>query len=642
MKQFLNVINRDEAEARFRSALQLAALGDETVTLAESLGRVLAADVSAPVNVPSFDRSNYDGFAVQAADTFGATEEEPRRLKLLPEVIAAGATPRSEALAGSAISIATGGVIPRRANSIVMVEHAEIIENELLVRKAVSPGFGVAFAGSDIAAGEIVLRVGDELTSRETGVLAAIGIDRVAVWRRPLVGVISTGDELLAPGEPMRPGGVYDSNNRILSDAIIEAGGQSQEYGVFPDDLEQLRGVLAAAIHECDIVLLSGGTSKGEGDLCYHAVRELTDPGVLAHGVALKPGKPVCLAAHGTKPVVVLPGFPTSAIFTFHEFVAPLIRIYAGKSTSAVNRTDASMAVKVNSEIGRTEYLLVSLVRKASSNESETELAAYPMGKGSGSVTTFSRADGFVVIDRHREIVEANSTVSVQLLGRTRIADLVVIGSHCIGLDFLLAELNRRGVKSKLLNVGSTAGLNAVKRGECDIAGIHLLDLVTGIYNKPFLSDDVELIAGYGRSQGLLHRIDDSRFMQREGKQAVLQAATDTQCVMVNRNQGSGTRILIDQLLGDLRPVGYESAARSHYAVAAAVAQGRVDWGIAIEVAAKQAGLAFLPISDEQFDFAIAAARRNTPAVQAFVDLLNETSIQQRLAELGFAIGGSK
>jgi putative molybdopterin biosynthesis protein len=185
----------------------------------------------------------------------------------------------------------------------------------------------------------------------------------------------------------------------------------------------------------------------------------------VAHGVALKPGKPICLAATRGRPVVVLPGFPTSAIFTFHEFVAPVLRAQAGRGSEQRMTVAARLAVKVNSEIGRTEYLLVGLVETADELGPDTSLAAYPMGQGSGSVTTFSRADGFTTIGRHEEIVEAGTVVDVQLLGRElQLADLVVIGSHCIGLDYLLGELQQRGVRSKFLAVGSLAGLEAAKR----------------------------------------------------------------------------------------------------------------------------------------------------------------------------------
>src|SRR4030095_1283902 len=259
------------------------------------------------------------------------------------------------------------------------------------------------------------------------------------------VAILSTGDEIIAPGEPMQPAKVYDSNAQILADAVRELGGEPLLLGITGDNLTELRERLDMAIGSADIVLLSGGTSKGAGDLSYRVVTELSDPGIVAHGVALKPGKPICLAATRGRPVVVLPGFPTSAIFTFHEFVAPVLRLLAGRGAQERTVVPARLAVKVNSEIGRTEYLLVGLVE--TSNE---ELAAYPMGQGSGSVTTFSRADGFATIGRHQEIIEAGTAISVQLLGRDlQLADLVVIGSHCIGLDYLLGELQRNSVRSK-------------------------------------------------------------------------------------------------------------------------------------------------------------------------------------------------
>ncbi len=359
-EQFLNVIDRDEAEARFRAALDLKPLGAEQILLGGALGRVLAADVLARIDVPSFDRSNFDGFAVRAADTFGASEMAPRTAKLLAEVIDAGTLANAKVQPGEAIAIATGGMLPRGADAILMVEHADVRDNKLIVRKAVTPGFGVAFAGTDIATGETVLRSGTLLTSRETGVLAAIGSDQVAVRRQPRVAIISTGNELIAPGDVMRPPHVFDSNAQILADSVRELGGHPRMFGIVRDDADALRKKLHAALAESDVVLLSGGTSKGQGDLCYRIVAELHDPGIVAHGVALKPGKPICLAASGGKPVVILPGFPTSAIFTFHEFVAPVICLLGGRRLEQQPLVSARMAVKTNSEIGRTEYLLVS------------------------------------------------------------------------------------------------------------------------------------------------------------------------------------------------------------------------------------------------------------------------------------------
>jgi putative molybdopterin biosynthesis protein len=634
-QQFLHVIDRDEAERRFHAALRLAPLESESVALAEALGRVLAEDVVARVDVPSFDRSNFDGFAVRAADTYGAQEESPKLLRLLAEIIATAVVPQIEVEPGDAVEIATGGMLPRGADAIVMVEHADTDGDELLVRRAVNAGFGVSFAGTDISAGETVLRRGDRLTSRETGVLAAIGETTVVVRRRPRVAVISTGDEIIPPGEPMRAGLVYDSNARVIADAVRELGGVPIELGIVSDDADQLRAKLRDAIASCDVVLLSGGTSKGAGDISYRVVRELDDPGVVAHGVALKPGKPTCLAVTGGKPVVILPGFPTSAIFTFHEFVAPVLRKLAGLPDENREVLTARLAVKVNSEIGRTEYLLVGLVERG-----EGELprySAFPMGKGSGSVTAFSRADGFVTIPRHQELLDAGETVDVRLLGRDlHAADLVVIGSHCVGLDFLLGKLHEQGFHTKCLAVGSTAGLDAVRRGECDLAGIHLFDPETGKYNSPFLTDELELIPGYRRMQGVLFRRGDERFEGRTAEQAVAAVKQQPDCVMMNRNQGSGTRILIDRLLEGAKPSGYAVQARNHNAIAAAVSQGRADWGVAIQFVAEQAGLAFLPLAEEQYDFVTPRSRSAKPVIAALKQLLADPDIRRQLADRGF------
>jgi putative molybdopterin biosynthesis protein len=492
------------------------------------------------------------------------------------------------------------------------------------VRRAAVPGGAVSFAGTDVGAGETVIFAGTRLTSRETGVLAAIGCGLVDVVRRPRVAILSTGDEIVQPGGPLRPGLVYDSNGRILSDAVAELGAEPWFLGAFRDEEEALRAALERALGAADVVLLSGGTSKGEGDLNARVVGSL-EPGVIVHGVALKPGKPICLAAHGRKPVVILPGFPTSAIFTFHEFVAPVIRRLGGLAADRRETRVARLALRTVSERGRLEYLLVGLVRR-----DDGELAAYPMGKGSGSVTAFSRADGFVRIGRNTEIVEADAVVEVTLIGRELpLADLVVIGSHCAGLDRIAAALSREGFGVKVQAVGSQGGLAAARRGECDAAPIHLLDPESGRYNEPFLGEGLRLLRGYTRMQGVVTRADEQR-----GVEALL---ADPAVRMVNRNRGSGTRILIDRLLGDRRPPGFAYETRSHYAVAAAVAQKRADWGVSIETVARGAGLRFRPLRAEHYDFAVPAARWERPAVRALRRLLEAGgSLRAELAELGF------
>ena len=622
--QFLEVLDRDAAEARWRQVLDVAPLAPEPVALERALGRVLAEDVRAEVDVPGFDRSNMDGFAVRAEDTYGATEEEPVRLARNAESIPTGVSPRIDVSAGTATPIATGGMLPRGADCVVPVEFTDVEGGEVVVRRARVPGAAVSFAGTDIGSGETVLFRGARLTSRDTGVLAAIGRSEVAVVRRPCVAILSTGDEIAQPGEAMRPGLVYDSNGRILADAVAEIGGEPRFLGAFRDDERALREALEAALEGSDLVLLSGGTSKGEGDLNARVVGAL-EPGIVVHGVALKPGKPICLAAHGRVPVVILPGFPTSAVFTFHEFVAPVLRELAGLGAEERQTRRARLAQKAVSERGRLEYLLVGLV-----DDLRGGLAAYPMGKGSGSVTAFSRADGFVRIPRNTEIVDAESEVEVTLVGRgLEPADLVVVGSHCVGLDLIAAALSREGHKVKVVAVGSQGGLAAAQRGECDAAPIHLLDSETDEYNRPFLGESLRLLPGYSRLQGVVTRPDEARDIE-----ALL---ADPELRMVNRNRGSGTRILIDGLLGERRPPGYAYEPRSHFAVAAAVAQKRADWGVTIETVAREKGLRFRPVRAESYDFAVPADRWDRPSVQALRRALEPGSpVRRALAEQGF------
>src|SRR5438128_1101133 len=332
--QFLDVIDRDEAERRFRGVLDLRPLEPEEVPLAEALYRVLAEDVVAPLDVPGFDRSNVDGFAVRAEDTFGASEDAPRLLCLNSETIPTGVIPRVVIAPETASPIATGAVIPRGADAVVMIEHTTVEGSELRLIRPAAPGANVSFAGTDVGRGEIVLRRGDRLGARDTGVLAAVGVASVPVVRKPRVAILSTGDELIPPGEPLRPGAIYDSNATVLADAVRELGGEPVSLGIVPDDYVALDAAVTAALAH-DVVLLSGGTSKGAGDVSYRVLERLGAPGVIAHGVALKPGKPLCLAAatppgRRPVPVAVLPGFPTSAVFTFHEFLAPVIRQLAG------------------------------------------------------------------------------------------------------------------------------------------------------------------------------------------------------------------------------------------------------------------------------------------------------------------------
>ena len=404
-EQFLEVVSAAEARRRFEAGTDRSPLSPETVPLAGALTRVLAADVIAPVDAPPFDRSNVDGFAVRATDTAGASDGAPKRFALNAEVIACGVAPALEVKPGTATAIATGGVIPRGADAVVMIEQTELIEHETApaidLRRAAASGQFISYAGSDIARGETLLRRGTRIGSREIGMLAACGLAEVDVVRRPRVAVLSTGDELVEPGQPLPPAASMTATAPFLRPPSSRLAASQCRSARFRTRTSPSNPRCATALQSCDIVVLSGGTSKGAGDLSHRIVSRLGPPGILVHGVALKPGKPLCLAVIGDKPLIVLPGFPTSAIFTFHAFVAPLIRARAGLSQEAAKTVTARVPVRIASELGREEFVLVSLVAGSDGP------IAFPTGKGSGAVTAFSQADGFLAIDALASALDA-------------------------------------------------------------------------------------------------------------------------------------------------------------------------------------------------------------------------------------------
>lgn len=604
-------------------------MGSERIILDEAVGRVLAQTVEAKVDSPPFDRSEVDGYAVESKSVYGAEEDKPVRLKVVGES-RVGALPQVAVNTGEAVEIATGAPLPRGANAVVMVEFTKVEhEGALLVYRSLVPGENVAQAGSDVMVGDVALRQGVLLSHREVAVLAALGYDDVVVHSRPRIAVLSTGDELALPGDVLAPGKIYDVNGVAISQMIREIGASPQYLGIVPDNYGELRKTIGEAFKACDMVLTSGSTSAGLGDVIYKIFDELGKPGVVVHGLKIKPGKPTVAAVVDGKLAVGLPGFPVSAMIAFTVFVRPmLLKMMGVKAFPQSWSQQARLAYGIQAGRGKREYIPVNLT------SSPEGMVAYPLLKGSGATSTLALADGFVEVEERRESIEEGELMEVKLFSpKVPLAELTIIGSHCPGVDLVLELLGE--VEAKVINVGSTGGWLAVKRGEADIAGTHLLDGESLEYNTPFLDKyDLRrravLIRGYARRHG---------FLVTKGNPKGIKTFKDfirNDVIIINRNSGSGTRTFIDYHLreigvnpeGGIR--GYDHEAKTHSAVAAAIAQGRADVGVSVEAYAGIHDLDFLPLGEEIYDFLIPMKRMEKKAVKGFI----ETIAGKKFAEI--------
>jgi len=588
----------------------------EKVALQSALGRTLAEDVTSRVDVPSFDRAAMDGFALIARDTYSAREDAPVRLPLFGSV-EAGVLPKFEVHSEQAVEIATGAMMPKGANAEVMVEHVDIEATGIAIKKPVTIHENVISAGSDVMAGELVLRRGAVLTEREIGALATIGCREVNVFEPPRVGIIATGNEVVPPGSALTPGKIYDVNTYSVGAAVEASGGKPLYYGIVRDDIDQIERVIADALNECDMVISSGSTSAGQGDVVYRIAEKGK---LLAHGVSIKPGKPLIIAELEGKPFFGLPGYPVSALMVYYVFIDPFIRGGAKPS----RKVRARLGIEVHSE-PRHQLLPVNLVRSV----------AYPVLASSDAITTLL-SDGFLEIPEHTEIVDENTEVEVTLFGEFELTDLMFIGSHDLGVDILFQMIEDVAPHVKAVNVGSQGGLVAIRKGIADIAGTHLLS-ASGEYNLPFVKEfglhDVALVKGYLRQQGII---------TRKGEMVSLDGLTERQ--FINRNAGSGTRVLTNTLLQQVATTrglefdaltqsikGYDYEARTHSAVASAVKLGKADAGIGIKPVADLNGLAFHPLADEEYDFVIPLDRLEELPLKRFLQALKSEEFASRL-----------
>ncbi len=594
---------------------------NESTPIENALGCIIAEDVVSDVDVPSFNRAVMDGYAVCAKDTYQASETGPVKLKLIGS-IPAGCTDKFSVTEGITVEIATGAPIPDGADAVLMVEHTEHEDDDIRVYRPVHTGENIMRAGSDIMRGERVLRKGSRISSREIGVLSAIG-KREILTRSVKVGIISTGDELIQPGESLKEGKIYDTNTYALAASIMECGGFPIMYGIVRDDETEMTGAIEIAVRECDIVLTSGSTSAGAGDIIYKIIE---DKGTtLAHGINIKPGKPVVIGLISDVPTIGLPGNPTSALTIFNELVAPIIRRAVGAVEKLRSITSAILNTSFRSE-GRQQFLPVGLVRGK----------AYPADKGSGAITTLANADGFIEIRAETEFIEAGTPVEVTLFGDVSKPDILLVGGYCPGVDLLedMTELNFR-----VLNTGSSGGFSAISAGNADIAGVNMPDS-SGEYNIPVIKGmglfDVVLIKGYRREQGLIvrHDCDISGLEDIIGKR------------LINRNRGSGTRAILDLKLRELAGqkgmshreltqsiIGYDSGAKTHRAVCDAVKNGRSDAGFGLRALADEAGLKFIKVAVEEYDFLVQKDLFEIDEIKALVECLTSKEFSERLPD---------
>jgi len=379
------------------------------LALEDVLGRVLAEDVISRMDVPPFDRASFDGYAVRASDTFGADEGKPIELTLVAR-LRAGLWPKRRLRSGECMEISTGAPIPTGADAVVMGEYASPEKGKVRIYRAVAPGENVAERGSDLRRGRVVLQKGEVLTHIKAGLLAAVGVKRVRVFSPPRIAVISTGDELARPGGCLGKGKIYDVNGTALSGAVRECGGNPVYLGIARDRVSDIRKLIRKGLRKCDILILSGGSSAGSGDVLPEIVNEMGSPGVIVHGLALKPGKPTFIAVLDGKPVFGLPGYPVSAMMVFDQLVADYIRGLSGLPRPRRLNVRARLSTRVISARGRKELIPV----KMSGRDGPT---AEPILKGSGAVTSLSMADGYIEVPIERELLEEGEIVDVKLFG---------------------------------------------------------------------------------------------------------------------------------------------------------------------------------------------------------------------------------
>lgn len=621
---YLSDVPLPEALQKFHDALEQAralTLSEaETLPLDQAHGRITAAPVWAVRSSPHYDAAAMDGVAVRAHETIGATETSPLRLTLGEQ----------------AVWVDTGDPMPPGLNAVIMIEVIhEVDESTIEIQAPVAPYQHVRPLGEDIVATELVVPESHRLRPQDLAACAAAGLTAVGVRKLPHVAVIPTGTELVPIGTEPAPGHIIEFNSLMLGAMIADWGGKATRWPPVPDDYERLTQAMRDAVAAADIVVVNAGSSAGSEDYTARAVADLGQ--LVVHGVAVRPGHPVVLGVIDAKPVVGIPGYPVSAALTCELFVKPLIEQQLGIPPHTRTKITAHISRKVVSPTGEDEYLRVRLGRVGA------KMVATPLQRGAGVIMSLVRADGIVTIPRFSEGLNAGQEVMVELLRTPESLEgtIVVIGSHDLTLDLLASELRRANPHLTLAssNVGSLGGLLALQRGEAHVAGSHLLEEATGEYNLSFIRRYVP-----GRALVVVqfvHRIQG--FIVPPGNPKGLTTLADLTregITFVNRQRGSGTRVLLDYLLtqqgiAPAQIAGYEREEFTHLAVAAAVAGGRVYVGLGVLSAARALGMDFVPLRNEQYDLVIPRESYDSALLQPFLTLIRSQAFQQHVEALG-------
>ncbi|MHA1712977.1 MAG: molybdopterin biosynthesis protein [Candidatus Ranarchaeia archaeon] len=634
---FRRLIPPEEAIARVLQYFQAKPLGTENLNLYEAHGRIVSKTLFSKVDVPGFSRSRMDGFALRSEDTIGADEENPVTLQVIGK-IKTGHKPSALVTQKTAIEISTGAAMPKGADSVVMVEYTHRLPNDKVqIFQTASPGQHVIYAGTDIARGELLFPQGTELGPLELGVLAAAGYDQVPVYLKPKVAVLATGDEIIEIGAPLTDGKIYDINSYTISAGVKAVGCTPILMGIAKDDPGSMRNMLEQALSKADVVITSGSTSAGIDDMMFKIIDDLGPPGIVVHGVAVRPGKPTILGVAQDKLVIGLPGYPTSAMTIFQQLVVPLLYRLTGKISRSSDKTYPGVLMfDVHAQRGRRTYHAVSVAKR------NGILQVVPSFSGSSAITTLALSDGYIMIPENINFVAKGSKVTVIPFSQAfQPADIMIMGSHSLALDVVTELMYKKGYPYiiKRLVLGSIGGLHAVADDAADIAGIHIYDEDTSVYNTPYIQQHgmdkkVILIRGIQRPQGLIvakgnpKGIKNIRDLLRED------------VWFINRNPGSGTRIFLDHLLrenGINEAVarssikGYEVEVKTHSAVASAVLYGRADAGLGIQTVAEYNNLDFVKIGVEYYDFAINRSVYDSPGIKAWLETLRSKEYHETL-----------